>query len=83
MTIVARGHGFIACSFSDETVKWERSGRKPVYFDFSEMFGPLFTNADGKPLKNQPIPTPRSRHWQAFDEWRVARVAQADGASGD
>jgi hypothetical protein len=42
-------------------------GARTFYWDFSDMFGPLFTTAEGEPLKNQP--GPRSRAWKTFEEW--------------
>lgn len=42
-------------------------GARTFYWDFSEMFGPLFTTAEGEPLKNQP--GIRSGAWKAFEAW--------------
>lgn len=80
MTIIARGPGFVACSFTDAEVKWERPGRRPVYFEFSEMFGPIFTDRTGRVLEKQP--QPGSTKWAAFDEWHRERARVRASASG-
>ena len=40
-------------------------------FDFDEMFGPLWTRADGTERKNQ---NPNKLVWAAFERWRKARL---------
>lgn len=54
------------CSFTQATGTGEVNGRK-YYWDFSERFGPLFTDKDGEPLDRQP--GIRSNAWRAFDAW--------------
>lgn len=70
MTIIYRAPGVIACSFTDETVKIELAGKRPVYFDFSERFGPLFLDSRGRELRNQP--GPRTWAWECFEMWHRA-----------
>jgi hypothetical protein len=65
MTIVAQGPGFVACSFTD-AVGSSANGRH--HWEFSMMFGPLFTTKDGTVLKQQP--QPGSAAWSAFEEWQ-------------
>lgn len=36
-------------------------------WDFSEMFGPTFTDKDGRELQKQP--RPGTRAWTAFEQW--------------
>lgn len=66
MSIVAKGPGVIACSFHTASGSGGFGG-KIFYWDFSEMFGPLFTDKDGRELKKQP--GIRSYAWKAFDIW--------------
>lgn len=40
---------------------------KTYYWDFSEMFGPWFTDKDGNELSRQP--GPRSHAFKAFNAW--------------
>ncbi len=49
-------------------------GGKTYYWDFSEMFGPLFTDKDGNELKHQP--GPRSYAFKAFEIWHRELVAE-------
>ena len=46
-----------------------------VRFEFSEMYGPLFLDADGEPLPVQP--GIRSAAWGLFEEWNEARFGPA------
>jgi len=66
VTIVARGPGFIACSFTDCKGSGV-IGKRTYYWDFSDRFGPLFTRADGREL--DPQPGIRSNAWKAFEAW--------------
>lgn len=56
----------IVDSFTEATGS-AKVGARTFYWDFSAMFGPLFTTAEGEPLKNQP--GTRSRAWKAFEDW--------------
>lgn len=60
------GPGFIITSFTDAEGEAVVNG-KTVRWEFSDMFGPTFVNADGEPLKNQP--GVRSAAWKAFERW--------------
>jgi len=40
-----------------------------VRFEFSRMFGPMFLDSEGEPLKEQPLPG--SKKWEAFEEWNL------------
>lgn len=58
---------------------------KTYHWDFSERFGPLFTDAGGKELKVQP--GPRTKAFRAFQRWhdelkqeQLAGVGHADSA---
>jgi len=66
VTIVARAPGLIACSFTDCAGSGVYRG-KTYYWEFSERFGPLFTNKDGREL--DPQPGIRSHAWSAFEVW--------------
>lgn len=49
-------------------------GGRTYYWDFSDMFGPLFTDKDGRELKRQP--GVRSHAFKAFEIWH--RELQAE-----
>lgn len=51
-------------------------GGKTFYWDFSDMFGPLFTDAEGRELKRQP--GPRSYAWKAFEIWHKELLAEQE-----
>ena len=63
---VARGPGFIICSFADLNGAGVYKG-KTYYWEFSRMFGPTFTRKDGEFLKRQP--GPRSNAWKCWEAW--------------
>jgi len=54
------------CSSHTATGQEEYNG-KMYYFDFSDRFGPLFTNKRGDVLDKQP--GVRSYAWKAFNAW--------------
>jgi hypothetical protein len=54
------------------------SGR--YHWDFSELFGPLFTDARGRPLENQP--SPRSAAWAAFEQWHRELKTERSAVNG-
>ena len=64
MTIVARGPGMIACSFTDAE---GHSANGRHHWEFSWRFGPLFTTKNGRVLENQP--KPGSAAWGAWHSW--------------
>ena len=66
MTIVYRAPGVIACSFTDCTGSGV-VGKRTYYWEFSRMWGPLFTRKDGREL--DPQPSVRSNAWKAFEAW--------------
>lgn len=41
-------------------------GKRVYYWDFSDMFGPTFTDKEGEPLEKQPM---RGPAWTAFKIW--------------
>lgn len=53
-------------------------GGRTYYWDFSEMFGPLFTDEHGEPLTHQP--GPRSHAFKAFDIWHKELLAEKSSA---
>lgn len=62
-------------SFTTDIVSGIDKHGRMVNFEFSPMFGPLFTNAEGEPLKRQP--GIRSAAWAVFNEWFEARSSPA------
>jgi hypothetical protein len=56
----------IACSFHTASGSGGYGG-KTYYWDFSEMFGPLFTDAEGNEI--EPQPGVRSHAFKAFSLW--------------
>ena len=56
----------IVCSFHTASGSGGFGGRT-YYWDFSEQFGPLFTDERGHELSNQP--GPRSHAFKAFELW--------------
>jgi hypothetical protein len=53
--------------FRDYGEGLDRYGRR-WRWDFSEMFGPLFVDAKGEPLKVQPM-SERHAAWEPFNKW--------------
>lgn len=72
MTIVVRGPGVIACSFTDSHGSG-MVGNREYFWDFSEQFGPLFTDRHGREYKRQP--GIRTHAWIAFERWHARRQA--------
>lgn len=54
------------------------SGR--YHWDFSEQFGPNFTDAKGRTLEKQP--EPRSAAWSAFEAWHRELKAERSAVNG-
>lgn len=65
---------FILDSFHDASGS---DGRH--YWDFSVQFGPLFTDANGRVLANQP--SARSAAWSAFERWHAELKAEHSAVS--
>lgn len=65
MTIIARGHNFIACSMSDGTFHIRHKGRT-FKFEFHQDLGPTLLNKLGSPVFP---PRPKHPFWAAFAEW--------------
>ena len=64
---------FHLCSFHTASGCGDVNG-KTFYWDFSDMFGPWFTDKDGTELRKQP--GPRSNAFNAwFDELKKERTA--------
>ena len=55
------------CDFTTVANAQEEHNGKTYYFDFSEMYGPLFLNKKGEVLDKQP--GPRSNAFKAFNQW--------------
>jgi len=58
-------YGVRICSFTTATGSGTVRG-KTYHWDFSEMFGPLFTTTKGEPMRTQPKGGPA---WEAFEAW--------------
>ena len=54
-------------------------GGKTYYWDFSDRFGPLFTNEQGEEIT--PQPGPRSHAFKAFSVWHAELMAEERLAS--
>jgi hypothetical protein len=63
----------IVCSFHTASGSGGYGG-KTYYWDFSEMFGPWFTDKHGKELKKQP--GGRSHAFKAFEIWHKELLAE-------
>lgn len=62
----------ICCLPTDMGEGFDRNGRL-WRWEFSEMFGPLFVDKRGGPLKVQPMDE-RHPAWVPFEEWLTARM---------
>lgn len=49
-------------------------GRRKVYFEFTQVFGPLITDRHGEPLDDQPVLEDHP-FWKPFNAWLAAHRA--------
>jgi hypothetical protein len=63
----------IACSFHTASGSGGYGGRT-YYWDFSDMFGPLFTDSEG--VEIDPQPGVRSHAFKAFEIWHKELLAE-------
>lgn len=79
MKTVYRAPGIIVSSSHTASGSGGYGGRD-YYWDFSDMFGPLFTDKDGNELRNQP--GVKSHAFKAFLIWHDELLKERGQARG-